>query len=70
MANFSVIIELVPQIFEVIDLVLEGFINLLVGNLLILTFVGLMIGLLVTIFVVISRQVKKTTNGAINMKNK
>lgn len=64
MANFSVLTGLVSELFDVVDVLIEGIVNLLTGNLLVLIVVSLIVGLIVALIAVIIKYLKGIFNNS------
>lgn len=65
MANLSVLTSLVSEMFGVIDVLIEGLVNLLTGNLLVLIVVGLIVSLIVAIIVLVINYLKGTFKSSV-----
>jgi hypothetical protein len=68
MANLTGIITLIGEMFDIFDALIEGFVDLATGNLLVLTFVTLIIGSIVAIVALVINTIKKQMNASVNMK--
>lgn len=70
MANLSALTTLVTDMFDVLDVLIDGVVNLLTGNLLVLIVVSAFIGLIVGIIVLLLNYIKKQFNNSVNVKMK
>lgn len=68
MANLTALTQVVTDLFGVLDVLIEGIVNLMTGNLLVLAVVGAFVTLIVSIIYVLIAYIKKQMNSSISMK--